>query len=957
MVATDGSVDPFTSFGSALRFLRRRARLTQAQLAIAVGYSDAHICRIERGQRPPDLSALLALFVPALGLEQQPDLANRLLSLAAVARGEDLPSCSPLAPGPQTTASAAGQRHLPRGIRPAVARRIATVTQALSVFPTTFVGREQNLLAIRNLLEPNSGVRLLTLIGPPGAGKTRLALEVAAQLGALYPDGSVFVGLAALRDPALVPTALAHVLGVREAAGQGIPEGLLTYLAGKRLLLVLDNFEHLLAATSWLTEVLAGCPALRVLVTSRTPLRLRGEHEYPVPPLALPPPTSWGTIEALARNPAVELFIQRAQAVRPDFALTTANAGAVAGIVRRLDGLPLAIELAAARVKVLTASTLLMRLEHPLDLLVDGARDLPPRQQTLRRTLEWSCSLLEPDELLLFRRLAVFAGGGTLEAIGAVCAGTELSTDRAFTLLARLVDHSLVQADLAAEEPRYRLLETTLEYATEQLAEAGETDCLRRRHRDWCLALAEQAELELSGPHQHAWLARLARELENMQAALAWCRDADAAGGLRTAVALVPFWERRGIVAGGRRMLEGLLARAPADAPQRGRALLGAGILAAAQGDWPAARALLEESLARCRESGDRGGTAWALLRLGDVAMADDALTLVQACYAESLRLFQALGDARGVAWVHYYAGFLSRIHADYAQTRALWQQSLAGFRASGDLRGVGAALSCLAQVAALRAEYASAQVLLHESLTLERAGGNKPAIAWTLSLLGNLARIQGDAVSSRTLLDESLTLFEEMGDQRKIGVVVHHLGNVAAASGDLSEARNRYETSLGLYRATNDVRNVARVLGDLANLHDLEGEGEQARALWLESLRGFRDSGTNRWGMSWTLGNLGMLAIRQGDGMGGVQRRRGGGSSPRVPQRHRSRRARRLCCCPRRSPFHAGRGGVRSGMGGRARDDTGRGGHAGAGYQSAEVAPRWRDLRTRSPPEQTDPS
>lgn len=873
MSTADGSADAIDTFGSFLRYLRRRARLTQSRLAAAVGYSEAHVCRLERGRRPPDLNALRALFLPALGLQQQHHLVDRLLELAAAERGSGRAPISilPSPPGQQPPAPG-GRQPTALVVRRGSARRRATVVPALSVFRTSFVGREQELAAISTLLQAASEVRLLTLIGPPGTGKTRLALEVAARVQTQYPDGVAFVDLSAVSDAAAFPTVLAHVLGIRDTEGLAILDSLLAYLAGKHLLLILDNFEQILMATPWLTKVLAACPALRLLVTSRTPLKVRGEHEYPVPPLLLPPPTAGVSLADLSGNPAVALFLQRGQAVRPSFALTAANVGTVAAIVRRLDGLPLAIELAAARVKLLTPAALLGRLEHPLDLLVDGARDLPPRQQTLRRTLAWSCALLEPEELVLFRRLAVFAGGGTLEAIERVCSGDGLEAPRVLDVLARLVDHSLVQVDLTADEPRYRLLVTTLEYAAEQLAEAGETESLRQRHRDWCLTLAEQAGAFLHGPDQHLWLKRLASELDNLRRALAQCGEADAELGLRLAIALVPFWERRGIVAAGRRILEGLLAQAPAFTPWRGRALLGAGALASAQGDRRAARPLLEESLDFGRERNDRGSVAWALLYLGDLLMVEDQLSQADDCYAESFALFQELGDGRGAAWARYYAGFLSRIHADYDRTVALWEQSLSGFRAAGDLRGVGAALRYLAQVASTRAEYARARLLLEESLALERTGGDKPAIGWTLSLLGNLARVQGRVQEALVLLEESLALFEELGDQRKCGVVLHHMANAALDLGDVGAARSRYEASLALYRATDDARNIARVLGDLASVCGLEGDEERERALWLESLLRFRASGTNRWGTSWTLGHLGRLAIRRGDAAGGVQ-------------------------------------------------------------------------------------
>jgi predicted ATPase/DNA-binding CsgD family transcriptional regulator/transcriptional regulator with XRE-family HTH domain len=832
--------EPAMEFGDLLRRFRGAAGCTQVQLATQSGLTVQAISLLERRERQHPHPRTVQQLADALSLIG----ADRVRFETAARRA------GPGAPSHDLVSSAAP-------FRPPVA-------------PGPIIGRDRELAALTALLAEED-VRLVTLTGTGGVGKTRLALEVAGELGPQRAYGAAFVSLAALRNARFVPTAVAHVLGVQEVAGQGIEAGLRAYLAGKRLLLLLDNFEQVMPATTWLTDVLATCGGLQVLVTSRTALRLRGEREFSVQPLALPPSASPWSIDALAQNPAVDLFVRRAQAARPDFALTGVDATAIATIVQRLDGLPLAIELAAARVKVLPPSALLARLAHPLDMLVDGARDLPERQQTLRRTLAWSYELLDGPERALFRRLAVFSGGSELEAIEQICAGEGVAPHAILDLLSHLIDHTLVQADLAASSPRYWLLETTFAYATEQLEQAGETVQLRRRHRDWCLALAEQAEPELVGSSQLIWYERLQRERHNLRAALAWCQEHDATSGLRLAVALRPYWERRGLFAEGRRILQDFLGLGTESTSLRARALLGAGVLAAAQDDRAAARPLLEESLTCSRECSDQTGAAWALLHLADLAMIDDELGSAQARYAESLHLFQELGDERGVAWNHYFTGFLSRMQGDSTRTRRLWEQSLAGFRSVGDLRGVGAVLRYLAQFAVMRAEYAAARTLLVESLALERSAENKPAIGWTLSILGNLARIQGDILEAQIFLEESLALFEELGDQRKRGVALHHLGNVALDAGDLGAARSRYEASLALYRATKDARNVARVLGDLAALSSREGNVVRARALWQECLLGFRDSGTNRWGMAWAFSNLGTLAIRWGDEAGGI--------------------------------------------------------------------------------------
>jgi predicted ATPase/class 3 adenylate cyclase len=660
-------------------------------------------------------------------------------------------------------------------------RTLAGRPNNLPAQPTPLVGREREAAAAVALLGRDD-VRLLTLTGPGGTGKTRLGLQVAADLLEAFPDGCWFVDLAPLADPALVPSAIASVLGVREEGGRPLAEALADHLRDKALLLVLDNLEQLLpAAAPGIGGLLAACPGLTVLATSRAPLRLRAEREWPVPPLGLPDRARLPPLDRLTQYAAVRLFAERAQAVRPDFAVTTANAPAVAEICWRLDGLPLAIELAAARVKAFPPEALLRRLERRLGALTGGARDLPLRQQTLRGAIAWSHDLLGEAERVLFRRLAVFAGGATLEAAEAV-AGPDGEAD-VFGALASLVDQSLVRQGegpgaLPEGEPRFSMLETIREYGLEQLERSGEAEEAHERHATFFLALAEAAEGELGGPAQGAWLGRLEDEHANLRAALGWALEREPGTALRLGGALRGFWEARGHLTEGRGWLERALAGGGgAPAELRAKGLRGAGYLAYRQGDYERAVTQFGEGLALNRALGDRAGIANSLTNLGVVAHRRGEPDRAAALYEEGLGLCRELGDRAGIArsLVNLGAVALDRGEPDRAAT--LLEESLGLARGLGVGDVVLEGLEGLAAVAARAGRPVAATRLLGMADALrgrlglarwpadqgrhERVAGGVRAALGAEAFAG--AHAAGRAVSEEAAVAEALALAGEL--------------------------------------------------------------------------------------------------------------------------------------------------------------------------------------------------
>jgi predicted ATPase len=650
---------------------------------------------------------------------------------------------------------------------------------------TPFVGREKEVGAAKELLlRPD--VRLVTITGPGGIGKTRLAVEVAGGLVDIFPGGAHYIPLSPLTDPGLIASVIVQTLGIREAGNQSALEILRKSLQDSLrapMLLLMDNFEHLIRAAPTVAELLAVAPNLKILVTSRSALHIYGEHEFPVSPLGLPDTRSTPPLEELSKYPAIALFVQRAIAAKPDFELNAENARAVVEICARLDGLPLAIELAAARVKVLSPSSLRTRLASRLQLLTGGARDLPERHQTLRATMDWSYDLLTPAEQKLFRRLSVFVGGSNLEGVEAVCDAGDLDLDL-LDGTASMVDKSLLQQmEQAHGELRFVMLETIREYALEKLKASQEEASTKRAHAAYCLVLAEEEAGEQNSAETAGWLERFTLEHDNFRTGLEWLTETrNAEWGLRMGAALFRFWETRELITEGRDSLGKLLKLPAPPTMVRERAVFSAGVLACAQADYAAADPLFREALDIARQLGDKRGIAVSLNALGINDRNRGEAAVAHSLFEESLSLWRELGDSRAIARSVSNLANVAKSQRDFARARSLHEECLSIFSGLGDRAGVAWSLNSQGDVAREEEDFAGAQALYERSLAIFRELGDYWGVAGTLNDLGNLAREQGNAPTAHSLYRESLKTFQSLEHKRGIARLLECFACLAVA-------------------------------------------------------------------------------------------------------------------------------------------------------------------------------
>jgi predicted ATPase/transcriptional regulator with XRE-family HTH domain len=832
---------PDSTFGALLRRHRIAASLTQEALAERAGLSVRGISDLERGVNTQPRLETVRLLAEALDLSET-DRSH----LALRAR-------------PETTAQA------PHAIPD-------RDTAAVPIPLTPLLGRESAVATIGTMVQQPQ-TRLVTLTGPGGIGKTRLAQAVAIQIAAEFADGARFIPLATVADPALVAETVAYALGVQESGGPSLHQRLIEYLHPRQLLLVLDNFEHLLASAPFITDLLGACPALTVLVTCRAALRLSGEQEWLVPPLALPDTAQAADPQTLMRAPAVALFVRRAQAVDPGFQPTAAEAPAIAALCAALDGLPLAIELAAARVKILPPQAMLARMTQPLQVLVGGPRDQPVRHQTLRDTIAWSYDLLTPGEQALFACLTIFVGSWTLAAAEAVSPAIGGDTGMALDALSALVDHHLIrQAGEVAGELRFGMLETIREYARERLVASGREAEVAEGHARYFLAYVEWLRPAIygtkqeTGPNQEEAMAILEAEHDNLRAALAWALAAgEGELALRLGIAVKKFWQVRGYLAEGRRWLTAALAQAT-DVPPllRVQAIDMVSYLMRLQGDYASARALAEEGLVIVRALQGEGDAATAglpfsltqqgirasdegddyvsqcqvwlgsiLFNLGMTAQDQHADAEARAYYEESLALFRPLDDTHRIGFLLLCLGELAQRAGAYDDARNDYEESLRLLRESGDTQGMIYPLNDLGVLARDVGDHAAARTYLTEGVAIRRALTAGPGLAQSLDSLATLERDVGHYAEARALHEESLALSQTAGDRPGIvrsltGLAVMHL-----RAGDTAAAGVQCEAGLRMADELGDKQGIAACLSVLAEMSGVQGKVLRAAQLW----------------------------------------------------------------------------------------------------------------------------
>jgi non-specific serine/threonine protein kinase len=787
-----------------LRRYRTRSGLTQEELAESARLSVRSITDLERGVSRSPHKDTITLLADALQLS-----THERASFLEAARGRS-------------------------------AARPYQIDSALRLLPslTPLLGREREEAALVRLLQQER-TRLLTLMGPAGVGKTRLAMQVATTVQEDFPDGVFFIELAALRDPALLIAAIAQHLGVPERAATPLEATLAAAIGERQMLLVLDNLEQILPAGRSITRLLARCPQLKALATSRAALRVRGEHRFPLAPLAFPDPDHLPSLADAASYPAVALFCQRAQAIVPDFALQTpADVQIITQLCRHLDGLPLALELAAARLNIFSPQTMLQRLigtqgVSPLDMLSGSIQDLPDRQQSARVAIQWSYDLLDREEQHVFHALCLFESSASLAAL---CAVAERNEQTLLALLASLVDKSLVLRDERDPETlRFTCLELLRAYGVERLHALGAFKPLRARFAAYYLALAKEAERGIPSPQQESWLRTLDHELPHLRAALQWLLDnAQIKQGLRLASALIRYWTLRGLLSEGRHWLEAFLARATDSslAPEAARALLCTGDLAYRQGAYAESRAYCEQGLALCRTLHSAPGTAFALCLLGRVAMDQGYYQEAEDHLQQSLVLFRTLEDRQGQAFALNLLGATHMYQEQSQQAVACYEEALALSRQLGDLEQIARSLNDLGTI--LKAvDRPRAIALLQESRRLGERVGSRSGSATILSHLGHDAFEQGEFAQAAEYHRASLKIRRELGDVDSVAFSLCNLGHAERELGHDEEAMRLFLEAIPLTLQTGSRRGVARLLEGLAAGACVAGRLEEAARLW----------------------------------------------------------------------------------------------------------------------------